>query len=132
VQRWLAATGRGAALQAFFDAQEGSRRFFEELDRTRTRLKALYASSLPAETMRERKREAFADLKHNLSANPRFRALEPSNALLAAFATYNQLVPAFEKLLAEEGGDLEKFYARVKALSASAPSNRGPLSVPSP
>ena len=132
VQRWLAATGRGAALKAFLDVQEGNRKFFEDLDRTRARLKKLYASALPAEAMREKKREAMEDLKKELSANPRFRALEPSNALLAAFATYNQLVPAFEKLLAEEGGNLERFYARVKQLSASAPSSRGPLSAPSP
>lgn len=132
VQRWLAATGRGAAHKAFLDQQEGNRKFFADLDHTRTRLKALYALSLPPEVMRERKREALDDLKKTLSANIRFKALEPSNALLAAFATYNQLVPAFEKLLAEEGGDLEKFYARVKTLSANERSSRGPLSMPSP
>jgi predicted aminopeptidase len=132
VQRWLAATGRGAALKAFLDTQELTRKFFADLDRTRARLKQIYASALPAEAMREKKREAMEDLKKELSANPRLRAIEPNNALLAAFATYNQLVPAFEKLLAEEGGDFERFYARVKALSASEPSSRGPLSVPSP
>jgi predicted aminopeptidase len=132
VQRWLAATGRGAALKAFLDTQELTRKFFADLDRTRARLKQIYASALPAEAMREKKREAMEDLKKELAANPRLRAIEPNNALLAAFATYNQLVPAFEKLLAEEGGDFERFYARVKALSASEPSSRGPLSVPSP
>ena len=132
VQRWLAATGRGAALKAFLETQELTRKFFADLDRTRARLKQIYASALPAEAMREKKREAMEDLKKELSANPRLRAIEPNNALLAAFATYNQLVPAFEKLLAEEGGDFERFYARVKALSASEPSSRGPLSMPSP
>ena len=132
VQRWLAATGRGAALKAFLDTQELTRKFFADLDRTRARLKQIYASALPADAMREKKREAMEDLKKELAANPRLRVIEPNNALLAAFATYNQLVPAFEKLLAEEGGDFERFYARVKALSASEPSSRGPLSVPSP
>ena len=41
----------------------------------------------------------------------------PSNALLASFATYSALVPAFERLLAERGGDLDLFYARVKELA---------------
>jgi predicted aminopeptidase len=41
----------------------------------------------------------------------------PSNALLAAFASYSQLVPAFERALAEANGDLNVFYARVRALS---------------
>src|SRR5687767_2933353 len=132
VQRWLAATGRGGALKSFLETQELTRKFFADLDRTRARLKQIYASALPPDAMRERKREAMEDLKKELAANPRLKAIEPNNALLAAFATYNQLVPAFEKLLAEEGGDFERFYARVKALSVSEPSSRGPLSVPSP
>jgi predicted aminopeptidase len=41
----------------------------------------------------------------------------PNNALLASFATYSELVPAFERLLAAEGGDLERFYARVRTLA---------------
>lgn len=57
--------------------------------------------------------------------------MDPNNALLASFATYTQLVPAFERLLQEEGGDLERFYARVKRLSAIERSSRGPLSMPS-
>jgi len=130
VRRWLAATGRSAAMQAFLETQERGARFLSLLEQARTRLKALYAMPLPPEVMRERKREAFAELKKMLESNPRLRDMEPNNALLAAFATYTQLVPAFERMLQEEGGDLEKFYARVKKMAASAPSSRGPLLVP--
>jgi predicted aminopeptidase len=87
---------------------------------------------LAPDVMRERKRAEFAGIRKVLEANPRLKDMEANNALLAAFATYSQLVPAFEKLLAEEGGDLKKFYARVKILSASEPSSRGPLSKPTP
>jgi predicted aminopeptidase len=121
VRRWLAATGRGASLQAFFEGQEIGRRFLEELAHSRMRLQALYGMPLPPEVMRERKRAEFVELQKTLEANSKFRLLEPNNALLASYATYTQLVPAFEKLLAEEGGDLEKFYARVKALPPGAP-----------
>jgi predicted aminopeptidase len=130
VRRWLAATGRSAGLQAFLETQERNARFFARLDQTRTRLKALYAQPLAPDVMRERKRAEFAELGKVLEAYPRLKEMEPNNALLAAFATYTQMVPAFEKLLAEEGGDLPKFYAKVKALSASERSSRGPLSVP--
>ncbi len=124
VQRWLAATGRGAGLKVFFEGQETSRKFFEELAQARTRLKALYGMPLPPDVMRERKRAEFAELRRALEANSRFRVLEPNNALIASFATYTQLVPAFEKLLAEEGGDLERFYARARKLAAGgAPLN---------
>ena len=37
--------------------------------------------------------------------------------LLASVAIYTQRVPAFEALLREQGGDLPKFYAAVKALA---------------
>ncbi|MEK6244389.1 MAG: aminopeptidase [Pseudomonadota bacterium] len=131
VQRWLAATGRSAGLKVFFESQERRKFFFEELEQARTRLKALYSMPLPPDVMRQRKRAEFAELKKVLESNPRFKDVEPNNALLASFATYNQLVPAFEKLLAEEGGDLEKFYLKVKTLAASARSSRGPLSMPS-
>ncbi len=120
VQRWLAATGRSASLKVFFEGQETSRKFFEELAQARTRLKALYGMPLPPEVMRERKRAEFAELQKALEANSRYRVLEPNNALIASFATYTQLVPAFEKLLAEEGGDLERFYARAKKLAAGS------------
>jgi len=130
VRRWLAATGRGASLTLFFEGQETGRRFLDELARARTRLQALYGMPLPPEVMRERKRAEFLELQKTLEANSKFRLLEPNNALLASYATYTQLVPAFEKLLAEEGGDLEKFYARVKALSASERSSLGPSSTP--
>jgi len=131
VQRWLAATGRSAGLKVFFEGQETSRKFLDELAQARTRLKVLYGMPLAPEVMRERKHAEYAALQKTLESNSRFRILEPNNALLASFATYTQLVPAFEKLLQEEGGDLEKFYRKVKILSANAPSNRGPLSMPS-
>ncbi|HEY8067303.1 MAG TPA: aminopeptidase [Burkholderiales bacterium] len=122
VQRWLAATGRGAALKTYFEGEETRRKFLDELARARTRLKALYGMPLPPDVMREKKRAEFAELRKVLEANSRFRMLEPNNALLASFATYTQLVPAFEKLLAEEGGDLERFYARAKKLAATKAS----------
>ena len=50
--------------------------------------------------------------------------------MLASFGTYTQLVPMFERLLAEEGGDLPRFYERVKKL-ASARSSPDPSSAPS-
>jgi predicted aminopeptidase len=132
VRRWLAATGRAAQLGPFLEAQERRRRFVATLEEARARLRALYQSRLAPEAMRERKQEEFASLRKSLAAYPRLRDIEPNNALLASFATYTALVPGFERVLAEEGGDLGRFYERVKRLAASAPSSRGPLSSPSP
>jgi predicted aminopeptidase len=70
----------------------------------------------PAE-MRRRKREALEALRPWLARMRGFESVEPSNAVLASFATYTQKVPAFERLLAEARGDLERFYARVRELA---------------
>ena len=67
--------------------------------------------------MRRRKRAALAPLAPWLERLRGLEAAEPNNALVAAFVTYSGKAPAFERLLAEAGGDLERFYARVKALA---------------
>ena len=131
VRRWLAATGRDGELQGFLDGQKRRAEFRAQLDQARARLQVLYRTRLAPEEMRARKRTEFEALKPVLAANPRFARAEPNNALLASFSTYTELAGTFEYLLAEEGGDLEKFYRKVKALAANAPSNRGPLSAPS-
>jgi predicted aminopeptidase len=40
-----------------------------------------------------------------------------NNAHLASVATYYQCMPGFERLLAEQGGDLVRFYAAARELS---------------
>jgi predicted aminopeptidase len=131
LRRWLAAMGRGAELQAYFAAQERNRKFTGEIEQARARLKVLYRQRIAPEAMRERKRAELQDLKAKLAGQERLKDQDPNNAFLASFATYTELVGTFEHLLQQEGGDLERFYARVKAYAASAPSNRGPLSAPS-
>ena len=131
VRRWLAATGRGAQLQAFLSLQERRRAFTAEVEQVRARLKLLYRQRIAPEAMRERKQAELQELRARLAGQERFQGQVPSNAMLASFATYTDLVATFEHLLQEEGNDLGRFYARVKAYAANAPSNRGPLSAPS-
>ncbi len=129
LRRWLA--GRESDLQALADLERRTADFTARLEEARARLRKLYQSRLAPEEMRRRKAAEMAQLKAALAQFPRLAAIEPGNAFLAARATYTQLVPQFEQLLAEEGGDLARFYERVKQLAATAPSNRGPLSSPS-
>ena len=49
---------------------------------------------------------------------------EPNNAFLVSIAVYTELVPAFERLLAETGGDLPAFYKRVNELAAMEKKSR--------
>lgn len=129
VRRWLRAEGREQLLKAFLDGQQRNREFFQLLAGTRERLRSLYREDLPPETKRVKKAEALAALKAEYETLKRERwqgfagydrflvQAEPNNALLASFATYTQYVEGFERLLAESGGDMQKFYASVKALS---------------
>ena len=110
LRRWLRDAGRAAP--------EVRRREFEQLmAELRARLQALYAMPLAPAEMRRRKREALEALRPWLARMRGFESAEPSNAVLASFATYTQKVPAFERLLTEAGGDLERFYARVRELA---------------
>ena len=128
VRRWLLATGRGLA--EWLAAEERKRLLVAEIQQTRARLEQIYHSRIAVEAMRERKQRELEALKLKLSGP--YKDVVPNNAFLAAFATYTELVTEFEYMLKENNGDLERFYAQVKRYAASAPSNRGPLSKPSP
>jgi len=130
VRRWLLATGRG--LEGWLEAEERQRQAVAEIQQARARLERLYRSRIAVEAMRERKQRELAALKEKLQEGGRTRDIVPNNAFLASFATYTELVNEFEEILRENNGDLARFYAQVKRYAASPPSNRGPLSKPTP
>ncbi len=132
LRRWLTATGRTALLEGYFENQKRGAAFRAHLDEARAQLKQVYASRIPPEAMRERKNAVLSKLKPVLAGMPRFADVEPNNALLASFATYTELVTEFEFILKENNGDLERFYAQVRAYAARGPTDRGPLSKASP
>jgi predicted aminopeptidase len=121
VRRWLEAGGRQAEMEKYRSARRQAAEFTSLLEDTRRRLAEIYRSGASPDAMREMKRAEF----EKLGSDPVFRRharhfdAAPNNALLASFATYSALVPAFERLLAAQGGDLERFYARVRALADS-------------
>jgi len=123
LRRWL--RGRDAELARLAAAQARAAEIEALMQAARERLAALYREPLAPDLMRSRKHAALAVLKAALAAHPRYRDLEPNNAVLAAHAAYTRLVPRFERLLAEEGGDLARFYERVRRLAALEPAARG-------
>ena len=134
VQRWLAAYGTPEQKSAFEQAQVHRQAFMEMVARYCLRLAELYREPLPAEAMRARKVQVFAQMHAD------YLALKQSwggfsgydwwfdqplnNAQLASVAIYTQLVPAFEALLRSRGGDLPAFYKEVKRLAALPQSDR--------
>lgn len=131
VRRWLAYRGDRERAQAFARSQAWRAEFLRMLLDHRTALAALYRLPLePAQmrerrdTMRERLREDYRAFRARWAENDLpFAALDrwfgdgPNNAQLASVAVYNELVPAFEALLARVGGHLAAFHAEVAALA---------------
>jgi len=124
VRRWLQSEGRSAELAAFEVAQARKRAFAAAAKQTRERLAALYASRLPPQAMREKKR---AELDRLRAQFPGAVPAVPNNAFLASVSLYTGMVPGFERLLAQSGGDLPKFYDRVRELAQSDPTARNTL-----
>jgi predicted aminopeptidase len=119
VRRWLAAEGRSADLAAFQATQARRRQFAERVAQTRDRLASVYAMDLSPEAMLEHKRGEWQRLRADYPGLP----ADANNAFLASVAVYTELVPAFQRLLAESGS-LETFYKRVKELAKSERSER--------
>lgn len=124
VRRWLQAQGRDTELAAFRAAQGRKRALAVAVEATRQRLAALYASGRPEREMMQEKRQEFARLRAQFGA---IVPAEPNNAFLVSISVYTQLVPGFERLLAQSGGKMPVFYAKVRELAATEPSSRDPL-----
>lgn len=121
VKRWLEAEGRAAELESFRAAQARKQRFAARVKEARDRLAEVYAAGLTREVLVQAKREEFDRLRAEYGA---IIPAEPNNAFLVSIALYSDLVPAFERLLAAEQGDLGRFYEKVRALAAMDKAGR--------
>jgi predicted aminopeptidase len=117
LRRWLRDAGREGDAGRVAEAQARRGEFERVMQEARGRLRALYAQKLAVEEMRRQKSAALAPLGPWLARLRGFEGAEANNALVAAYATYTEKVPAFERLLAEAGGELPRFYARVRELA---------------
>lgn len=137
LRRWLAVRGREPELARFLERRARQREYVALFQRRRAELAALYASGIDAARMRERKQAIFAALAADIRAlERRHGARSPyrawiegglNNAHLASVATYFECVPGFERLLAEQGGDLTRFYDEVRRLAGRSGEERHAL-----
>jgi len=127
VRRWLTQQGREKDLADHLLEHERYLEVIALMNNTRSRLRELYASGLPAPLMRERKRgaldalrESYAVLRTQWGGHAAFDAWFAhgvNNAHLASIATYYACVPGFERELKAAGGNLPAFYRRVRELA---------------
>lgn len=128
MRRWLAVKGSDELRALHVAARERRREFVALVLAARDRLDAVYRSDLADDAKRAEKQRLLAALKADYQAlrlrwggfagYDRWFAQDLTNAHLASVAAYTQMVPAFERLLADHGGDLPHFYAAVKRLGA--------------
>jgi len=152
LERWLTLNGHADRFQRYRKDSMREKQFIELFAHTRQQLAKLYASGLPVEQMRRQKAQEFAQLaaeiraleeRHGLRATLYDQWIEAglNNARLASEANYYDCVPGFERLLAEQGGDLPRFYGAAKELARLPLAERhqklcrtpvGPVEVSSP
>jgi predicted aminopeptidase len=134
LHRWLASQHDPELDRQFATSERYRSTFYSLVARTRAKLAKLYAGSSSNEAKLAGKAEAFAAMRDEYAAAKKawggFSAYDywfsqgPNNASLAAVGLYTDKVPQFQALLATEGGDLHRFYARVKELAALPKAER--------
>jgi predicted aminopeptidase len=127
LKRWLDHHGN-AEMLALLQRNEGYRAEFRSIVKgVRDALEALYASNRSDDEKTARKRELFEQLraKHRERRAGAWATVNgfdawferANNATVGIAGAYNDWVPAFEALFAQEGSDFKRFYAAVAALA---------------
>ncbi|HWB04643.1 MAG TPA: aminopeptidase [Verrucomicrobiales bacterium] len=133
--RWLKAKGRTKELKAYQAQRQLQRQIVRIVLDTRARLKDLYARHAgdPPEKLRALKTAEFEHmraegrrLRKQSTGKPDLRrpSKPGNNATLNSIAAYYTLLPAFERMIREEHGDLERFYRRVEAMKPMTKEER--------
>ena len=127
VKRWVQAQGLPEKLVQFQQAQARKRQFVDLVLEYKGKLGEIYASPVSAEEKRalkaqtiEAMRAEYADLKRSwggASGLDLWFAGPLNNAQIISVASYSQQVPGFQALLAQEHGDMRRFYAAARALA---------------
>jgi predicted aminopeptidase len=127
-RRWLERHGSPGALDEYLRVEARREDFRALTMATRAKLEAVYAGPGSDEDKRRAKADTMAGMR---AAHERLKIEQwggfagydgwfarANNATLGMLATYNALVPAFERLYEREGRDLRRFHAAVQRLAA--------------
>jgi predicted aminopeptidase len=126
VDRWIAQRGDATMQTNAARTRERRAQFAELVIGARDRLARLYLLRIAPAAMRERKAEIFAKLQSDYARLKLewggFSGYDAffngaNNAHLASISIYHALLPAMQRLLARQGGDLNAFYAEVRRLA---------------
>ena len=125
VKRWLRHEGRLDDLRKYEGLLVRRREFYQEIDRSRGKLEALYASGQPESVMRREKAAILSNLRDQFRELHRRwggRGLEAwmqediNNGHIVSLKIYSDQMPRFRNLLLDSDGDLEVFFKKVECM----------------
>ena len=148
-RRWLRAKGDRAASEKYSTQLRRTAQFAQLVKNTRERLETLYGDertewgkikatktnrAVPPGRLRQRKQELLDRLQREYgklkaewgghTAYDAWFAGPVNNARLNSVAAYHDLLPGFERLLEQNGGDLGKFYEAADELAHEPKTER--------
>jgi predicted aminopeptidase len=134
---WLRSKGASEMLTTYNASIEHDRLFVHLVLSTRERLAKLYGDSagkVPLEQLRREKQRVFDELRRQYeelktswggySGYDNWFAHDLNNAKLNTVANYYDYLPGFQRLLQENGGDIDKFNIAVEHLSKEPENQR--------
>jgi len=134
VKRWLAKNGTPEQQAAFEAGQVRKREFARLVTEYHEKLASVYAATGTDEEKRAAKARTFQEMRADYvrlkqswggyAGYDWWFDQHLNNAQIASVAIYTQLVANFQKLLAENGGDLTVFYAEVNKLAKLSKKDR--------
>jgi predicted aminopeptidase len=134
VRRWLMVQNRPKAYDDYMIAYRRQQQFVQLVLKYRKKLELLYARNIPVSEKRRDKAAEFENLKADYrllkkqwggySGYDGWFNRKMNNAQLLSVATYNELVPAFLKLLKNCNDNLKPFYKECQELSKKPKKER--------
>ena len=128
LRRWLLSVDQGDGIDEMKLRQLQQQEFVDLVTKYRNLLSKVYETELSDALKREKKhelqhsmRQEYALLSEEWGSGGGYDswfANSLNNAQLSTVTSYNDLVPNFQRLLVQAGGDLEKFYSMVSEIAA--------------
>ena len=125
VRRWLTSKGLTQKLTDYENDIAKDREIIHLLLDTRRELKQAYARGGDLEATKTKTfaqmGARYAAIKQHWSGDSRFDRFfsKPmNNARLNTVATYYDLVPGFERMIQQAGGDLDKFFVQIESMKS--------------
>jgi len=134
LRRWQQATQDPQIYNDYLTGYQLQEKFVRLILHYRRLLETLYRTDASSSVKRDRKASIFADLRgefqqistkeKDLSVYADWIDHDLNNAKIGSVAAYHEFVPAFQKMLAQSNGDLDRFYQACRRLGEKKEADR--------